>query len=174
MGQFVPDLSLTSPNMVISLINHDLQLNLQENEVEISEVKISDEMDRDTTAVVKIKRPGNRTLQIYYNRLTAERWLNQQPILVKVSGNGFTTHDLIEAINSVCSSNLLPDDLINETFTLGKDAVTLKVSPESLGYKGQFSVLVFGKKEVPFVTKKGELIVTADNRVLIYGGINEE
>lgn len=156
--------------MVISLVNHDLQLDLQENDVEFSDLKSSDTMDRDTTAVVKIKRPGNRTLQIYYNRLTAERWLNQQPILVKVTGNGFTTHDLIESINSVCGSNLQADDLINETFTLGKDAVTLKVSPDSLGYKGQFSVLVFGKKEVPFVTKKGELIVTSDNRVLTYGG----
>lgn len=87
MEQFTPDLSLTSLNMVISLVNHDLQLELQENEVEVSDVKTSNEMDRDTTAVVKIKRPGNRTLQIYYNRLTAERWLNQQPILVKVSGN---------------------------------------------------------------------------------------
>ncbi len=38
MGQFTPDLSLTSTNMVISLINHDLQLDLQENEVEFSNV----------------------------------------------------------------------------------------------------------------------------------------
>ncbi|ECD1607224.1 hypothetical protein EWE29_04315 [Salmonella enterica subsp. enterica serovar Weltevreden] len=170
MGQFVPDLSLTSPNMVISLINHDLQLNLQENEVEISEVKISDEKDRDTTAVVKIKRPGNRTLQIYYNRLTAERWLNQQPILVKVFGNGFTAHDLIDGINAACGCNLQAEDLTDEPFTVGRDTVTLQVSPNSLGYKGQFSVLVFGNDEEAAVVKDNDLIVTADNRVLTFGG----
>ncbi|EBZ0546674.1 hypothetical protein D6396_09805 [Salmonella enterica subsp. enterica serovar Agona] len=170
MGQFVPDLSLTSLNMVISLVNHDLQLDLQENEVEVSDVKTSNEMDRDTTAVVKIKRPGNRTLQIYYNRLTAERWLNQQPILVKVSGNGFTAHDLIDGINAACGCNLQPDDLTDESFTVGKDAVTLQVSPNSLGYKGQFSVLVFGNDEEAAVVKDNDLIVTADNRVLTFGG----
>lgn len=170
MGQFVPDLSLTSPNMVISLINHDLQLDLQETDVEFSELKSSDTMDRDTTAVVKIKRPGNRTLQIYYNRLTAERWLNQQPILVKVTGNGFTTRDLIDGINAVCGSNLQADDLTDKTFTVGRDAVTLQVSPNSLGYKGQFSVLVFGNDEEAAVTKDNDLIVTADNRVLTFGG----
>lgn len=170
MGQFVPDLSLTSPNMVISLINHDLQLDLQETDVEFSELKSSDTMDRDTTAVVKIKRPGNRTLQIYYNRLTAERWLNQQPILVKVIGNGFTTRDLIDGINAVCGSNLQADDLTDKTFTVGRDAVTLQVSPNSLGYKGQFSVLVFGNDEEAAVTKDNDLIVTADNRVLTFGG----
>lgn len=170
MGQFVPDLSLTSPNMVISLINHDLQLDLQETDVEFSDLKSSDTMDRDTTAVVKIKRPGNRTLQIYYNRLTAERWLNQQPILVKVTGNGFTTRDLIDGINAVCGSNLQADDLTDKTFTVGRDAVTLQVSPNSLGYKGQFSVLVFGNDEEAAVVKDNDLIVTADNRVLTFGG----
>lgn len=170
MGQFVPDLSLTSLNMVISLINHDLQLDLQETDVEFSDLKSSDAMDRDTTAVVKIKRPGNRTLQIYYNRLTAARWLNQQPILVKVTGNGFTTRDLIDAINAVCGSNLQADDLTDEPFTVGRDAVTLQVSPNSLGYKGQFSVLVFGNDEEAAVTKDNDLIVTADNRVLTFGG----
>lgn len=170
MGQFVPDLSLTSPNMVISLINHDLQLDQQETDVEFSDLKSSDTMDRDTTAVVKIKRPGNRTLQIYYNRLTAERWLNQQPILVKVTGNGFTTRDLIDGINAVCGSNLQADDLTDKTFTVGRDAVTLQVSPNSLGYKGQFSVLVFGNDEEAAVVKDNDLIVTADNRVLTFGG----
>lgn len=170
MGQFVPDLSLTSLNMVISLINHDLQLDLQETDVEFSDLKSSDAMDRDTTAVVKIKRPGNRTLQIYYNRLTAARWLNQQPILVKVTGNGFTTRDLIDAINAVCGSNLQADDLTDKTFTVGRDAVTLQVSPNSLGYKGQFSVLVFGNDEEAAVVKDNDLIVTADNRVLTFGG----
>lgn len=170
MGQFVPDLSLTSPNMVISLINHDLQLDLQETDVEFSDLKPSGTMERDTTAVVKIKRPGNRTLQIYYNRLTAERWLNQQPILVKVSGNGFTTHDLIDGINAACGYNLQADDLTDDTFTVGKDAVTLQVSPNSLGYKGQFSVLVFGNDEEAAVVKDNDLIVTADNRVLTFGG----
>lgn len=169
MGQFTPDLSLTSTNMVISLINHDLQLDLQENEVEISDVNPTEEMNRDTTAVVKIKRPGNRTLQIYYNRLTAARWLNQQPILVQVTGEGFTTHDLIEAINAACGSNLQAEDLTDDSFTLGKDAVTLQVSPSSLGYKGQFSVLVLGNGEVAAVTKDDDLIVTADNRVLTFG-----
>ena len=170
MGQFVPDLSLTSPNMVISLINHDLQLDLQETDVEFSDLRSSDMMDRDTTAVVKIKRPDNRTLQIYYNRLTAERWLNQQPILVKVPGDGFTTRDLIDGINVVCGSNLQADDLTDDTFTVGKDAVTLQVSPNSLGYKGQFSVLVFGNDEEAAVVKDNDLIVTADNRVLTFGG----
>lgn len=170
MGQFVPDLSLTSPNMVISLINHDLQLDLQETDVEFSDLKPSDTMERDTTAVVKIKRPDNRTLQIYYNRLTAERWLNQQPILVKVTGDGFTTRDLIDGINVVCGSNLQADDLTDDTFTVGKDAVTLQVSPNSLGYKGQFSVLVFGNDEEAAVVKDNDLIVTADNRVLTFGG----
>lgn len=170
MGQFVPDLSLTSLNMVISLVNHDLQLDLQENEVEVSDVKTSNEMDRDTTAVVKIKRPGNRTLQIYYNRLTAERWLNQQPILVQVAGEGFNTHDLIDGINAACGSNLQPEDLQDDSFTVGKDAVTLQVSPNSLSYKGQFSVLVFGNAEEAAVTKDDNLIVTADNRVLTFGG----
>lgn len=170
MGQFVPDLSLTSPNMVISLINHDLQLDLQETDVEFSELKSSDTMDRDTTAVVKIKRPGNRTLQIYYNRLTAERWLNQQPILVQVTGDGFSTHDLIDAINATCGSNLQAEDLTDDSFTVGKDAVMLQVSPNSLGYKGQFSVLVFGNGEKAAVTKDDNLIVTADNRVLTFGG----
>ncbi len=169
MGQFTPDLSLTSTNMVISLINYDLQLDLQENEVEFSNVNPTEEMNRDTTAVVKIKRPGNRTLQIYYNRLTAERWLNQQPILVKVIGEGFTTHDLIEAINAACGSNLQAEDLTDNSFTVGKDAVTLQVSPSSLGYKGQFSVLVFGNGEEAAVTKDDDLIVTADNRVLTFG-----
>ena len=168
--KFTPDLSLTSLNMVISLVNHDLQLDLQENQVEVSDVKTSDEMDRDTTAVVKIKRPGNRTLQIYYNRLTAERWLNQQPVLVKVTGEGFNAHDLIESINTVCGANLQTDDLIDQSFTVGKDAVTLQVSPNSLGYKGQFSVLVFGNGEEAAVTKDDNLIVTADNRVLTFGG----
>lgn len=170
MGQFVPDLSLTSPNMVISLINHDLQLDLQETDVEFSDLKPSGTLDRDTTAVVKIKRPGNRTLQIYYNRLTAERWLNQQPILVQVTGEGFSTHDLIDAINAACGSNLQPEDLADESFTVGKDAVTLQVSPNSLGYKGQFSVLVFGNDEEAAVVKDNDLIVTADNRVLTFGG----
>ena len=170
MGQFVPDLSLTSPNMVISLINHDLQLDLQETDVEFSDLKPSDTMERDTTAVVKIKRPDNRTLQIYYNRLTAERWLNQQPILVKVTDDGFTTRDLIDGINVVCGSNLQADDLTDDTFTVGKDAVTLQVSPNSLGYKGQFSVLVFGNDEEAAVVKDNDLIVTADNRVLTFGG----
>lgn len=170
MGQFVPDLSLTSPNMVISLINHDLQLDLQETDVEFSDLKPSDTMERDTTAVVKIKRPDNRTLQIYYNRLTAERWLNQQPILVKVTGDGFTTRDLIDGINVDCGSNLQADDLTDDTFTVGKDAVTLQVSPNSLGYKGQFSVLVFGNDEEAAVVKDNDLIVTADNRVLTFGG----
>lgn len=170
MGQFVPDLSLTSPNMVISLINHDLQLDLQETDVEFSDLKPSDTMGRDTTAVVKIKRPDNRTLQIYYNRLTADRWLNQQPILVKVTGDGFTTRDLIDGINVVCGSNLQADDLTDDTFTVGKDAVTLQVSPNSLGYKGQFSVLVFGNDEEAAVVKDNDLIVTADNRVLTFGG----
>ncbi|ENE9550039.1 hypothetical protein ABO162_002582 [Salmonella enterica subsp. enterica serovar Chester] len=170
MGQFVPDLSLTSPNMVISLINHDLQLDLQETDVEFSDLKPSDTMERDTTAVVKIKRPDNRTLQIYYNRLTAVRWLNQQPILVKVTGDGFTTRDLIDGINVVCGCNLQADDLTDESFTVGKDAVTLQVSPNSLGYKGQFSVLVFGNDEEAAVVKDNDLIVTADNRVLTFGG----
>lgn len=170
MGQFVPDLSLTSPNMVISLINHDLQLDLQETDVEFSDLKPSDTMERDTTAVVKIKRPDNRTLQIYYNRLTAERWLNQQPILVKVTDDDFTTRDLIDGINVVCGSNLQADDLTDDTFTVGKDAVTLQVSPNSLGYKGQFSVLVFGNDEEAAVVKDNDLIVTADNRVLTFGG----
>lgn len=169
MGQFTPDLSLTSTNMVISLINYDLQLDLQENEVEFSNVNPTEEMNRDTTAVVKIKRPGNRTLQIYYNRLTAERWLNQQPILVKVAGEGFTTHDLIEAINAACGSNLQAEDLTDDSFTVGKDAVTLQVSPNSLGYKGQFSVLVFGNSEEAAVTKDDDLIVTADNCALTFG-----
>lgn len=169
MGQFTPDLSLTSTNMVISLINYDLQLDLQENEVEFSNVNPTEEMNRDTTAVVKIKRPGNRTLQIYYNRLTAERWLNQQPILVKVAGEGFTTHDLIEAINAACGSNLQAEDLTDDSFTVGKDAVTLQVSPNSLGYKGQFSVLVFGNGEEAAVTKDDDLIVTADNCALTFG-----
>lgn len=169
MGQFTPDLSLTSTNMVISLINHDLQLDLQENEVEFSNVNPTEEMNRDTTAVVKIKRPGNRTLQIYYNRLTAERWLNQQPILVKVAGEGFTTHDLIEAINAACGSNLQAEDLTDDSFTVGKNAVTLQVSPNSLGYKGQFSVLVFGNGEEAAVTKDDDLIVTADNCALTFG-----
>lgn len=169
MGQFTPDLSLTSTNMVISLINYDLQLDLQENEVEFSNVNPTEEMNRDTTAVVKIKRPGNRTLQIYYNRLTAERWLNQQPILVKVAGEGFTTHDLIDAINAACGSNLQAEDLTDNSFTVGKDAVTLQVSPNSLGYKGQFSVLVFGNGEEAAVTKDDDLIVTADNCALTFG-----
>lgn len=169
MGQFTPDLSLTSTNMVISLINYDLQLDLQENEVEFSNVNPTEEMNRDTTAVVKIKRPGNRALQIYYNRLTAERWLNQQPILVKVAGEGFTTHDLIEAINAACGSNLQAEDLTDDSFTVGKDAVTLQVSPGSLGYKGQFSVLVFGNGEEAAVTKDDDLIVTADNCALTFG-----
>ena len=169
MGQFTPDISLTSTNMVISLINYDLQLDLQENEVEFSNVNPTEEMNRDTTAVVKIKRPGNRTLQIYYNRLTAERWLNQQPILVKVAGEGFTTHDLIDAINAACGSNLQAEDLTDNSFTVGKDAVTLQVSPNSLGYKGQFSVLVFGNGEEAAVTKDDDLIVTADNCALTFG-----
>lgn len=155
--------------MVISLINYDLQLDLQENEVEFSNVNPTEEMNRDTTAVVKIKRPGNRTLQIYYNRLTAERWLNQQPILVKVAGEGFTTHDLIDAINAACGSNLQAEDLTDNSFTVGKDAVTLQVSPNSLGYKGQFSVLVFGNGEEAAVTKDDDLIVTADNCALTFG-----
>ena len=117
-----------------------------------------------------IKRPNKRSLQIYYNRLTAERWLNQQPILVKVSGNGFTAHDLIDGINAACGCNLQPDDLTDESFTVGKDAVTLQVSPNSLGYKGQFSVLVFGNDEEAAVVKDNDLIVTADNRVLTFGG----
>ena len=169
MGQFTPDISLTSTNMVISLINYDLQLDLQENEVEFSNVNPTEEMNRDATAVVKIKRPGNRTLQIYYNRLTAERWLNQQPILVKVAGEGFTTHDLIDAINAACGSNLQAEDLTDNSFTVGKDAVTLQVSPNSLGYKGQFSVLVFGNGEEAAVTKDDDLIVTADNCALTFG-----
>lgn len=126
--------------------------------------------NRDTTALMEIKRPNKRMLQIYYNRLTAERWLNQQPILVKVSGNGFTAHDLIDGINVVCGSNLQAEDLTNESFTVGRDAVTLQVSPNSLGYKGQFSVLVFGNDEEVAVVKDNDLIVTTDNRVLTFGG----
>lgn len=155
--------------MVISLVNHDLQLDLQENEVEVSDVKTSDEMDRDTTAVVKIKRPGNRTLQIYYNRLTAERWLNQQPILVQVAGEGFNTHDLIDGINAACGSNLQPEDLQDDSFTVGKDAVTLQVSPNSLGYKGQFSVLVFGPDETPCGIGDDSVVLTFDNKILTFG-----
>lgn len=169
MGHFVPDLSLTSPNMVISLINHDLQLDLQETDVEFNDLKSSDTMDRDTTAVVKIKRPGNRTLQIYYNRLTAERWLNQQPILVKVTGNGFTVHDLIDGINAVCGSNLQADDLTDKSFTVGRDAVTLQISPSSLGYKGQFTVIVFGKNETPCGIYDESIVLTSDNRILTFG-----
>lgn len=169
MGQFVPDLSLTSPNMVISLINHDLQLDLQETDVEFSDLKSSGAMDRDTTAVVKITRPGNRTLQIYYNRLTAERWLNQQPILVKVSGNGFTAHDLIDGINAACGCNLQADDLTDESFTVGRDAVTLQISPSSLGYKGQFTVIVFGKNETPCGIYDESIVLTSDNRILTFG-----
>ncbi|EIL5663528.1 hypothetical protein LL200_000614 [Salmonella enterica] len=170
MEQFTPDLSLTSLNMVISLVNHDLQLDVQEADVVVSDVKPSAEMDRDTTALMEIKRPNKRTLQIYYNRLTAERWLNQQPILVQVTGEGFSTHDLIDAINATCGSNLQAEDLTDDSFTVGKDAVTLQVSPNSLGYKGQFSVLVFGNGEKAAVTKDDNLIVTADNRVLTFGG----
>lgn len=169
MKQFTPDLSLTSLNMVISLVNHDLQLDLQENEVEVSDVKTSDEMDRDTTAVVKIKRPGNRTLQIYYNRLTAERWLNQQPVLVKVTGEGFNAHDLIESINTVCGANLQTDDLTDQSFTVGKDAVTLSIAPNSIGYKGQFSVVVFGPDETPCSIGDDSVVLTFDNKILTFG-----
>ncbi len=169
MEQFTPDLSLTSTNMVISLVNHDLQLDLQENEVEISNVNPTEEMNRDTTAVVKIKRPGNRTLQIYYNRLTAARWLNQQPILVKVIGEGFNAHDLIESVNAVCGANLQTDDLIDQSFTVGKDAVTLSIAPNSIGYKGQFSVVVFGPDETPCGIGDDSVGLTFDNKILTFG-----
>ena len=169
MEQFTPDLSLTSTNMVISLVNHDLQLDLQENEVEISNVNPTEEMNRDTTAVVKIKRPGNRTLQIYYNRLTAARWLNQQPILVQVTGEGFTTHDLIESVNAVCGANLQTDDLTDQSFTVGKDAVTLSIAPNSIGYKGQFSVVVFGPDETPCGIGDDSVVLTFDNKILTFG-----
>ncbi len=169
MEQFTPDLSLTSTNMVISLVNHDLQLDLQENEVEISNVNPTEEMNRDTTAVVKIKRPGNRTLQIYYNRLTAARWLNQQPILVKVTGEGFNAHDLIESINTVCGANLQTDDLTDQTFTVGKDAVTLSIAPNSIAYKGQFSVVVFDPDETPCGIGDDSVVLTFDNKILTFG-----
>lgn len=169
MEQFTPDLSLTSTNMVISLINHDLQLDLQENEVEISNINPTEEMNRDTTAVVKIKRPGNRTLQIYYNRLTAARWLNQQPILVQVTGEGFTTHDLIESINTVCGANLQTDDITDQSFTVGKDAVTLSIDPNSIAYKGQFSVVVFGPDETPCGIGDDSVVLTFDNKILTFG-----
>lgn len=169
MEQFTPDLSLTSTNMVISLVNHDLQLNLQESEVEISNVNPTEELNRDTTAVVKIKRPGNRTLQIYYNRLTAERWLNQQPILVKVIGEGFNAHDLIESVNAVCGANLQTDDLTDQSFTVGKDAVTLSIAPNSIGYKGQFSVVVFGPDETPCGIGDDSVVLTFDNKILTFG-----
>ncbi|EFY2245793.1 hypothetical protein DQB62_04095 [Shigella flexneri] len=169
MEKFTPDLSLTSLNMVISLVNHDLQLDLQENEVEVSDVKTSDEMDRDSTAIVKIKRPGNRTLQIYYNRLTAERWLNQQPILVKVIGEGFNAHDLIESVNAVCGANLQTDDLTDQSFTVGKDAVTLSIAPNSIAYKGQFSVVVFGPDETPCGIGDDSVVLTFDNKILTFG-----
>ncbi|ENA1355112.1 hypothetical protein ABFJ57_004608, partial [Salmonella enterica subsp. enterica serovar Chester] len=80
------------------------------------------------------------------------------------------THDLIDGINAACGSNLQPEDLQDDSFTVGKDAVTLQVSPNSLSYKGQFSVLVFGNGEEAAVTKDDNLIVTADNRVLTFGG----
>lgn len=169
MEQFTPDLSLTSTNMVISLVNHDLQLNLQESEVEISNVNPTEELNRDTTAVVKIKRPGNRTLQIYYNRLTAGRWLNQQPILVKVIGEGFNAHDLIESVNAVCGANLQTDDLTDQSFTVGKDAVTLSIAPNSIGYKGQFSVVVFGPDETPCGIGDDSVVLTFDNKILTFG-----
>ena len=169
MEKFTPDLSLTSLNMAISLVNHDLQLDLQENEVEVSDVKTSDEMDRDSTAIVKIKRPGNRTLQIYYNRLTAERWLNQQPILVKVRGEGFNAHDLIESVNAVCGANLQTDDLTDQSFTVGKDAVTLSIAPNSIAYKGQFSVVVFGPDETPCGIGDDSVVLTFDNKILTFG-----
>lgn len=169
-NKFLPDISLNSLNLVISLVNHDLKTDYTESDVEISKISLSTEENRDTTAIMEIRRPNKRSLQIYYNRLTAERWLNQQPILVKVTGNGFTTRDLIDGINAVCGSNLQADDLTDKTFTVGRDAVTLQVSPNSLGYKGQFSVLVFGNDEEAAVTKDNDLIVTADNRVLTFGG----
>lgn len=169
---YVPDLSLTSAELVVALINHDNGLQLTLNEIRISGTVTNPSPTtsrRNTIAEIsKIRKPDGASVVVYYDRLDADEVLTSEPILISLDGTEENIRDVLSVVNEYCGTNLQPEDLRSSDITLDNDPITVHVADDSPAWMNSFMVTLFDKTERALANEEDEIFYIGDDGVLTF------
>lgn len=172
MATYVPDLSLTSAELVVALINHDngSQLSLREIRISNTVVNPSPTTSRRSTLseITKIRKPDGASVVVYYDRLDAEEVLASEPILISLDGTEDNIRDILDVVNEFCGTNLQPDDLRASDITLGNDPIAVNVADDSPAWMNAFMVTLFDTTERALANEEDAIFCIGDDAVLTF------
>ncbi|EEA1788147.1 hypothetical protein DAV47_18275 [Salmonella enterica subsp. enterica serovar Enteritidis] len=169
---YVPDLSLTSAELVVALINHDNGLQLTLNEIRISGTVTNPSPTtsrRNTiTEISKIRKPDGASVVVYYDRLDADEVLTYEPILISLDGTEANIRDILSVVNEFCGTNLQPEDLRASDITLGNDPISVNVADDSPAWMNAFMVTLFDTTERALANEEDAIFCIGDDAVLTF------